>query len=94
MTCLIGSGVAICIGGAMEEARRERLEGERWCFRCRHRRAFDAVILHPARDNYLDGPREEIRCASCGAVDADLFPGRWREEVDPYWPDHEETPND
>jgi hypothetical protein len=74
---------AIC-GDRMEETHR-RPDGERWCFVCRKRTAFDYVVMMPVIDrenpSYY-GPTSSIECATCHTDDSDLFPGREREWVD------------
>ncbi len=53
-------------------------KGERWCFICRGRRPFELVLVVEPFPSYY-APSPSIRCADCGSVDGDLFPGRIRE---------------
>jgi hypothetical protein len=55
--------------------------GERWCFVCRKRRAFEHVRKAPIAMSYY-GPFDQVECTSCRTVDGDCFPGSGRE-----WPD-------
>jgi hypothetical protein len=76
-------GSAIC-GDRMEETFR-RPDGERWCFRCKSRRPFDYVVNSPVEDRENPswyGPSPSIQCSTCGLVDGDMFPGRYREWED------------
>jgi len=61
----------------LEEVKRES-DGERWCFRCRKRRAFEYVMAMPIEMSYY-GANRQIECSHCGLVDGDLFPGHIRE---------------
>jgi hypothetical protein len=67
-------------GPPMEEVHRESV-GVRWCFVCRKRRSFDYVVKAPTEPSYY-GPSPSI-VGECGHLDGDLFPGRYREWVEP-----------
>jgi hypothetical protein len=84
MNTLIHVCGAICGERLVETYRRP--DGEpRWCFRCRSKQQFDYVVRMPVEDpgnpSYY-GPTPDIRCATCGLVDGDIFPGREREWSD------------
>lgn len=64
----------------MAEARRDSF-GERWCFRCRKRVEFVAILMVPTELSYY-GPHWKIKCTNCGALDGDIFPGFEREWED------------
>lgn len=68
---------AIC-GPAMQEIHRATYGEPRWCFHCRNRRDHVRIVLATTEPSYYD-PISQVRCATCGRVDADLFPGRYRE---------------
>lgn len=72
---------AIC-GEEMMEVRCKRDGSNRWCFRCRARRRFNAVVHAPVDPMSYYGPTPSIRCATCDLVDGDLWPGRGREWVE------------
>lgn len=77
----ISPGVIVC-GTRMAES--DRLpEREAWCFRCRKRRQFVRVVMVPNGMSYY-GPTVDIRCGSCGLIDGDLFPGRYREWMEDW----------
>lgn len=51
-----------------------------WCFYERKRRAHLFEVHAPTDiEDMMWGPTAQVRCASCGKVDADCFPGTWRE---------------
>lgn len=56
-------------------------DGERWCFVCRARRAFDYVVQAPVGLSWY-GPNQRIVCTSCQTTDGDCFPGTEREWTD------------
>ncbi len=68
---------AIC-GEQLEEIIRRPDGEERYCFQCRTRRPFELVVMAPVDRMSYYGPTPSIRCAGCGLVDGDLFPGRER----------------
>ena len=70
-------GNAIVCREELEEIKRELL-GERWCFQERKRRDFFYVLTAPVGLSYY-GPTLDVRCGTCGRMDADLFPGYSRE---------------
>jgi hypothetical protein len=76
----------VCVAGPMRELSRKPHGETRWCFRCRARRDFELVISAEVEPSYY-GPSADVRCATCGGADADLFPGRYREWVEPEWED-------
>lgn len=56
--------------------------GERYCFHCRKRRKFTCVIYVPTDPYSYYGPTSSVKCDVCGETDADLFPGRYRQDED------------
>ena len=65
-----------------------RPDGERWCFTCRKRRAFDYVVEAPRLDPNVPledqtgawyGPTPHVECSVCKMWDGDCFPGTGRE---------------
>lgn len=56
-------------------------DGERWCFVCRKRQAFEHVCKAPVGLSYY-GPHQQIECTVCKTVDGDCFPGTIREWSD------------
>lgn len=75
--CLAFDGGHVCTTAMAERSRRS--EGVHWCFGCRQRRDFVRVVSSPTDPMSYYGPSVDIRCGSCGLVDGDLFPGRFRE---------------
>ena len=65
----------------MKEYKRIPL-GESYCFKCRKRRNFTDVILVPTDIMSYYGPSAKVVCDVCGETDADLFPGRYRQDID------------
>ena len=70
-------GNAIICREEMKPLARESLDF-RWCFVCRKRREFFYCIDTPVGPSYY-GPNHYIKCGTCGRLDADCFPGRYRE---------------
>lgn len=56
-------------------------DGERWCFVCRRRQAFEYVRTAPVGISYY-GPNDRIVCSVCQTTDGDCFPGTDREWTD------------
>jgi hypothetical protein len=54
----------------------------RWCFPCRTVTEHSVVAAVPVGES-IDTPLNEIRCLNCGGKDADLFPGKEREDDQP-----------
>jgi hypothetical protein len=54
----------------------------RWCFTCRKTTEHSTVATVPVGEA-IDTPLTEIRCLTCGDKDADLFPGKEREDDQP-----------
>lgn len=51
--------------------------GDRWCFSCRKRVAFEYVCKTTVQPSFYP-PIEQIECTRCKTVDGDVFPGRER----------------
>ena len=77
MTCTEYGNVIVCHGSPHREVVRKS-EGIKWCFCCRKRREFFYVVTEPIEPDYY-GPTVGVECGTCKTVDADLFPGRFRE---------------
>lgn len=77
MPCEVYEGLTVCRSGGMERIRHDS-QGERWCFHCRKRREFFLDVWRDIEPSYYD-PNPSIRCGTCDAIDADLFPGQIRE---------------
>lgn len=75
--CIPIDGGHVCVETEREIKRTP--DGERWCFHCRHRRAFEYVVSAPTDPMSYYGPSQAIYCTVCNGYDADLFPGRSRE---------------
>lgn len=69
--------VFVCRPRAWEVFSRESL-GERWCFRCRKRRDFELTVEGEPMPTWY-APMPMVKCKTCGLLDGDLFPGRFRE---------------
>lgn len=68
----------------MKEVHRERVDPDRWCFKCRKMREFHHVAHEPADTYSHYGPSRKIECSVCHLIDGDLFPGRSREWGDEW----------
>lgn len=77
MPCLQIGDATVCYEPQVE-VRREPYGKPRWCFRERKRTQHELVVTTSAGPSYYD-PNPSIRCSSCHANDADLFPGYARE---------------
>lgn len=75
--CETSDTFAIC-GTNMREHSRQADGEPRWCFTCRKVRSFMFVVTVPDGMSYY-GPNAGVECSTCQVVDADLFPGRYRE---------------
>lgn len=54
----------------------------RWCFTCREVTDHSPIATVPVGES-IDTPLTEVRCLVCGCKDADLFPGKVREDDQP-----------